>query len=102
MCALAACQLVFSVARRHNSDTAAIQIAVVKLKSLPGAKKQGFCCFTTHTRDLSRFTRETCLLYGKKIISTLSYSRILSFFGTKSRKNAASLFALKQLLKRRK
>ena len=72
MCALAACQLVFSVARRHNSDTAAIQIAVVKLKSLPGAKKQGFCCFTTHTRDLSRFTRETCLFHRKKL-STLSY-----------------------------
>ena len=66
MCALAACQLVFSVARRHTSDTAAIQIAVVKLKSLPGAKKQGFCCFTTHTRDLSLVFHQGDLSFVRK------------------------------------
>ena len=59
-------------------NCAAIQIAVVKLKSLPGAKKQGFCCFTTHARDLSRFTRETCLFHRKKL-STLSYYRAESY-----------------------
>ena len=74
-------------------NCAAIQIAVVKLKSLPGAKKQGFCCFTTHTRDLSRFTRETCLFHRKKL-STLSYYRAESYHFL-ARSLEKKIFALK-------
>ena len=43
--------------------------AVVKLKSLPGAKKQGFCCFTTGTLFLSlSWKKRSTLRYTENLI----------------------------------